>query len=218
MPQYSEDLSYFRYIWQKFRYNPPGKAFFDALSMFGIRIEPYYLFREGLSHKNHTFFKFDHDNYRIAFLGPDYMKLIAAIPFRNISEEALLSRIEEGNKCLGVLYKENLIVFSWCDLKFCNYPGCRFPLKKDEAYLFDAYTFSSFRGKGLASYIRYQWYLELEKLGKENLYSVSQRYNKSSISFKKKLGAKVIASGLYIEIFHRWKFTVTLKEAVLHNK
>ena len=78
--------------------------------------------------------------------------------------------------------------------------------------LFDAYTLDSFRGKGIAPYIRYQLYKELEKTGRMTLYSISERFNLSSIRFKKKLNARLVGQGLCVVLFKKWRFSTRLKK------
>jgi len=146
------------------------------------------------------------NEYELGFLGLQDMKVIGSIPFREISYEEVLTRLKEGKMCFGAKQEGNLAAFSWCDIEEFNFKGLGFPLRKNEAYLFDAYTFDSFRGRGMAPYLRYQLYKELAKMGRHRLYSVSERFNASSLRFKRKLNARVIGSGLYVGIFDRWRF------------
>ena len=90
--------------------------------------------------------------------------------------------------------------------------GYKFPLKDNEAYLFDAYTLMHFRGKGLAPYIRYQCYKELAKSDRHKLFSISNYFNTPSIKFKNKLNAKFLELRLSVELFRKWSFDLHLKK------
>lgn len=204
----SEKISYLKYIRLKIHHNPFRKVILDALWKLGVRISPFYLVLESDIPEDREFWKFDQDQnkYRIRFLDHEDMKTLGSIPFRNISETTLQDRLDNGMLCLGVIYQGKLAAFGWCDLENCHFEGCPFPLKKDEAYLFDAYTMMDFRGKGLAPYMRLRFYDELTRKGIKKFYSISERFNEPSIRFKKKLNARFIGSGLYIELFNKWKF------------
>jgi hypothetical protein len=181
--------------------------------MVGIRISPYYIVLEGLFDGNQSDLEKGFDGYDIGFLGPQDMKEISVIPGpdRVFSEEKLLLRLKEGKKCLGVKYRGEIVAFTWFDLVECSSMFYRFSLKKDEAYLFDAHTLMSFRGKGIAPYTRYQCYKELAKLGRDKLFSISECFNTPSIRFKMKMDAKLLELGLFVELFKKWRFNSRLK-------
>ncbi|MBW2173573.1 MAG: hypothetical protein JRF64_02805 [Deltaproteobacteria bacterium] len=201
----------------KIRYNPFPRVVLDGLTKLGIKIDPYYVFREGLFDGVLPPLKVRQDEYELGFLGPEDMKVIASIPFREFSHEQLMTRLKEGKMCFGAKQRERLAAFTWCDVEECNCEGLRFQLKDDEAYLFDAHTMDSFRGKGIAPYLRYQLYKKLAKLGRTKLYSISIRFNAPSLKFKEKLNAKLIGSGLFIELFHRWHFSSISEKDIMRD-
>ena len=206
-------MYYLKHIWAKFKYNPFAKVVLDGLSKMGIRISPYYIVLEGLFDRSLPDFERGFEEYEIGFLGTEDMGEIAAIPGpdRPFSEKDLLRRLKQGKKCLGIKYRGQIVAFTWLDLAEFSYRFYRFSLKEDEAYLFDAYTLMSFRGKGIAPYVRYQCYKELAKLGRNKLYSISECFHSSSIRFKMKLNAKLLELGIYIELFNKWYFNSRLK-------
>ncbi len=205
-------MYYLKRMWLKARYSSPLRLIFDGLGRIGIRINPYYVVLEGLFNGSLPHLETGFDEYDIGFLGPQDMKAIAAIPGRNISEEKLILKLRENKKCFGLKYRGELAAFTWCDLDEYNFGDYRFSLKKNEAYLFDAYTLMSFRGKRIAPYLRYQCYKELTKLGRNKLYSISDYFNTPSIRFKKKLNARFLELGLFIELFKKWHFSSRLKK------
>lgn len=178
----------------------------DCLGKIGIEIDLYYLVAEGLFNDTIPDLEAGFDEYELGFLGPEDMKAISDIPHRGFSEDQLLLRLKEGKMCFGVKYGGTIAAFTWCNLDECHYKGYSFPLENDQAYLFDAYTMDSFRGKGIAPYIRYQSYKELEKIGRKTLYSISERFNLSSIKFKEKLNARLVGEGVCVLLLKKWFF------------
>jgi hypothetical protein len=204
-------IEYLKYILQKIRYNPYPRVILDGLNKLGINLMPFYVFSEHLFNKTIDNLEVGFNEYDGGFLGPEDMKNISKIPFRNISEECLLKRLKDGKLCFGMKYEDKLAAFTWCDLKRCNFKGYSLALEEDEAYLFDTYTFPPFRGRELAPYIRYQMYKEMSKLGKHRFFSISEYFNTPSIKFKEKLGAKKIEMRLLIDVLNRWHFIFRLK-------
>jgi GNAT superfamily N-acetyltransferase len=202
---------YLKYISQKICHNPSPQIILDGLNKLGINIMPFYVFSENLSNNTTPHLGTGLDEYDTGLLGPEDMREIAEIPFRNIPEETLLKRLNDGKLCFGMKYHGKIIAFSWCDPKGCEFKGYNVPLREDEAYLFDAYTLPSFRGKGLLPYLRYYQYMELAKSGKCRFYSISEYFNTAAIRFKEKLGAKKIGTGLLIGLFHKWHLNLRLK-------
>jgi hypothetical protein len=202
---------YLKYIFQKVRHNPSPQIILDGLNILGINIMPFYLFLKGPFNKAIPQLETGFDEYTIGLLGPQDMKEMSEIPFRNISEEMLLKRLRDGNLCFGIKYQDRLAAFIWCDLKSCNFKGCYLTLKEDEAYIFDVFTLIPFRRKGIASYLRHDINKELAKFGRYKFYSVSEYFNIPSVKFNNKLGGKTMDMGLLIELFHRWHFTLRLK-------
>jgi hypothetical protein len=204
-------MGYWTYVKHRLRYDSYPQLALDILAKTGIYIQPFYIFLEGLSENSNRLWECLPAGYRVEFLGPEDMHLLASLPERNIPEQELKQRLKEGKLCLGIKYKEDLAAFTWCNMAQCTFPGCAFDLKENEAYLFDAHTSVSYRGKGLAPFARYQLYLELSRLGKTRLYSFSDMFNKPAIRFKQKLNSRIVDKGIYVRLFHKWHFPLTGK-------
>lgn len=202
----------FQRIWQKIRYRLLIQEILARLAGIGIRIQPYYLVLEGLFGGSNPEWESDFGEFSIGFLSNPDMKHVAALSGRPVSEDMLLLWLKDGRKCFAVQYQGQVIGYTWCDFKECNFVGHRFPLRENEAYLFDAYTSRSFRGRNIAPYMRYQCYKELAKMGRVRLYSITALFNTSSVKFKQKLHAKPLKLGLFVELFKRWHFNVPLRE------
>ena len=206
-----QTITYFKELWIKFRYSHIQRLFFDGLARLGIRIAPYYLFEEIISSENPPRLPAGLEGYEVSFWGPKEMKSMVLIPGRKFSEEFLVQRLKDGIKCLGLKKDNELAAFTWCNLKEATLKYNRFSLKKDEAYLFDAYTLMACRGKGIAPFLRYHLYTELEKLGRTKLYSYSDYFNTSAVKFKLKLDAKKVKLILIVDLFGKWHFSFILK-------
>lgn len=197
----------------KKRRAPLMKTIFSVLREVGFIIEPYYIILEGLFNRSLPQLETELKEYAVGFLGSEDMKAISvsSIPDRNTTEEFLLNRLKRGDRCFGAKHRGNVAAFTWYGEKQCNFHGRIYPLKENEAALFDAYTLKSYRGKGIAPYIRYHLYKELNNLGKDVLYSDSDFFNTPSIRFKTKLNAKLLELRLHIG-FKRWHFHPKLRK------
>ncbi len=204
-------IIYFKHLWSKARHSSLLRLFFDGLARLEVRIAPYYLFQEIISPENPPKRPSGFEDYEMSFWGLEEIKQMALIPVRKFSEEFLVQRLKDGQKCIGLKKDNELAAFSWCNLKEISVKWNLFPLKKDEAYLFDAYTLLDYRGKGIAPFLSFHLYKELQKLGRTKLYSYSDYFNTSAVRFKQKLGAKKIKLFLVIDLFGKWYFSFLLK-------
>jgi hypothetical protein len=151
------------------------------------------------------------DNSVTAFLEPSDMKTISASPEVSHSEDELLDRLAAGCLCLGMKHNGEIVAYSWCNLRRLSYGMLNFPLKENEAYLFDARTFEAYRGYRLAPYLRYELYKHLAGLGRKRLFSCTSLLNTSAVKFKKRLQAKPIKVYLYFNFLDKYRFHISLK-------
>ena len=199
-------IDYLRHLWTRVRREPAAQLLLDGFGRLGIAIQPFYLFEESLPPGGPPPVDPALQAARIRLLGPEDMGAVAAVPWRGLDEAFFRQRLEHGNGCLGLFDGGELAAFTWFDPRECNYEGWRFPLRDDEAYLFDAFTLTPWRGKGLAPYLRYRVYEILAEQGRRRFYSVSIRSNRAAIRFKEKLGGRIVARGYRVGLFGRWSF------------
>ena len=228
-------------VWLRVRYYHRGlslsgtvlRVLRDGLAKVGIKIEPYYLMQEGFradkplyaektftektftekTFTEKTFTEKTFTEYEFGFLSTKDMAAIAALPDRDVAYDELVGRLQAGQVCFGVKCQEDIVAFTWCDFTECAFSSYHaFPLRENEAYLFDAYTAESFRGKGIASDTRYRCYQELAKRGKTVLYSRTVSLNAPAMRFKNKLHAEVLESAVLVELFYRWRFSIRLRD------
>jgi GNAT superfamily N-acetyltransferase len=186
---------------------------FDVLAKMQIFIIPCHLVAEGLRNAGPPPAAGKFAEYEFGFLGPQDMPALADIPGRGLSLPHLLSRLQKGKLCFGAKYRGEVVAFSWWNLTegaIWSHPI--FPLKEHEAFFFDSYTLERFRGMGIAPYMRYRCYEELAKLGREQCYSITAVWNPPAAKFKKKLGARVLELGVFVNLFHRWAFHRRLRD------
>jgi len=210
-------MSYLNHIAVKLKYNPKLSIFLDVLSKAGISIQPFYVFLEDISQPIPPKYKNRLSEYDVCHLTYADMDAVAANPIRKVDKAELTSRLDKGNICLGAKWHNEIVSFIWSDLKECTYKGFRFILEENEAYIFDAFTDMSFRGKELAVLMRYMMYSELKGLNKRTAYSVSNRLYIPANRFKQKLNARIIDSGIFINIFGIWHSNNDVKPAQLKH-
>ena len=174
-----------------------------------ISFSLFYLVREGLSDEDGLNVKPKIDTCDVGFLKPSEIKDISANPEVPETEETLLKRLSFGWLCIGIKHHDEIGAYMWCSLRECSSPHLSFYLREDEACLMDARTFSSYRGKNLAPYLRVQLYKHLRQMGRIKFFSITTFFNMPAQRFKKKLIAK--PQKLYVHI----KFTKKYQRAFL---
>ncbi|MEW6486521.1 MAG: hypothetical protein AB1578_01225 [Thermodesulfobacteriota bacterium] len=202
---------YLGHLGRKARYGGLPRLLVDGLALLGITVRPFYLHREGLSLAGLRVFEEELAPLGVGFLGPGDMPALGELPGRSLPAPALLSRLERGQRCLGARWEGQVVAFTWCDLERCHYEGCSFALGPDQAYLFDAYCALEWRGRGLAPYLRYRAYGELEGLGRTELFSITDAFNVSALHFKEKLRARPVLLGLQVKLWGRMCRTRVLR-------
>lgn len=198
---------YLIYARTKLKSDSPLQILYHLLNAVGIRIQPFYIVQEALHGEGNPFSNSRFQQYTLAYLGIEDIPAIAELPDRNTPINQMRSRLAEGNLCIGVKDNDRIAAFTWCDLAWCNFPGYRFQLENDEAYLFDAHTAVAYRGQGLGPYLRCRLYAELARINRTRLYSFTEQFNRSAIRFKQKLHGLVVDEGIYVELFGHWSFS-----------
>jgi GNAT superfamily N-acetyltransferase len=128
--------------------------------------------------------------------------------------EELIRWLEAGRLCLAFRYKGEIAAYSWCDLNYLQYKGRTVTLKRNEAYLFNARTYKTFRGKNLAPYVRNELFKLLRQRGIDRFLSITLWSNTASMKFKQKLGARPIQLFLYVGLFRKFHLHFRLRNMV----
>ena len=205
-------MIYFEELWIKFRYSHFLRPLFDAIARLGIRITTYYLFMEEIPPENQQILPDGLEDYEFCYWGPEDMEDVAFIQGRKFSGAFLAQRFKEGSQCIGLKKNNHPAIFSWYNLKKATFKYNGFPLKNDEAYIFDTLTLLDFRGKGLAPFLHFHLYKDLRKIGRRKLYSYVDYLNSPAVRLKVKLNAVRIKLYLSIDLFGKRQFHFTLKD------
>ncbi|MBL0714609.1 MAG: hypothetical protein JJV98_13000 [Desulfosarcina sp.] len=200
-------------IIEKLKYSTFLRILFDVIAKFGLRVTPYYVVREGIWGNGLSNLEEELEGYKLCFLDEDDMGPLSRLRVGAFSEDQLTQRLRDGHFCLGLIKDGEVVAFNWANPHESSGNLCRFPLKADEGYLYDAYTVHAYRGKRLAPYLRYQSYRTLSQKGMTRLYSISDAFNTPSIKFKKRLNARFVKLGISIKLLNRREYNFTLRQS-----
>lgn len=200
-----------KWIWNILRNGLFWFGLRNRLAKIGLDFDPYYWELEGLSMANPPEIRGDPDNFNLEYLSlKDIRELSGSI--HGINRLLLLEGMENGQKCIGLRrVNDKIAAFMMIETQAFNYKKRIINLKDNEAYLLGMYTFEDFRGMNLAPYLRYKSYKLLMDEGRDRLYSITAYFNKSSLKFKSKLGARHLSLQIYIGFFNKFERNFVLK-------
>jgi GNAT superfamily N-acetyltransferase len=170
------------------------------LDHIGIRIVPFVTVLEGQSAIDSSLLN---DNFQFCSLTENnFDDLILIEP--HYTKEKIVAWFDAGKLCFGLRDGERLVAKMWCDLNDMFWEPAFRKLKKEEAYLFAAYSDPEYRGKNLAATLRGACYEYLRD-------SHSEYFNLPARRFKQKLGG--IETDLQIEfgLFRKWNWIVMVR-------
>ena len=206
-----------KYFSSKFKYDTFPKIVLDALKLVRIRISPIYIYQEGLDLAPADLNTEKLNGYKVDFATREEMSQLTGFPDRVESLSTLNKRLDRGDLCIAAWLDGKIAAFSWASLKEFSYEAFELPLGEHEAYLHDAYTAKEHRGRGLILHLRYRLYQELSQRDRHTLFSVSERFNPPSLRFKSKLGAKIVGSGVSLDLFGLWKIEIPKHPLKMHS-
>jgi len=163
----------------------------------GFRFFPYYLMEEGSSVLSNS--GSDPEGFELCVINHEDLQNPDQFG-PSVRLEQWKQRLEKGHVCIALRKSGEVAAYCWADTKEFNFRPESFSLKKEEAYLYDAYVEDTFRGQGLAPYMRIQCYRLLNSRGFNRFYSVSDYFNTPTHRFKKKLNARAVRLVLKIEL------------------
>ncbi|TXN35555.1 hypothetical protein FVB32_13325 [Flagellimonas hymeniacidonis] len=182
----------------------------NFLTRIGLDIGAYYWVKEGVNIYIEPVIKGNKEDFEIGFLTLSDIKKLKNISF--VNTETLIERFDNGLKCIGLKHSGDITAFMSIEYNGFNYRKKQFKLELNEAYLLNMYTYQSYRGKNLAPYLRYHSYQLLKKEGVENIYSITDYFNKSSQKFKEKLNARPLTLYFAILLFKKYHRTIKIKD------
>jgi hypothetical protein len=204
------ELSLPEKIKNKFRHGLVLQAVANQLNRIGIRFSPYYWVQEGINSTDMPGIHGTISDYSVEFLDAEDIRTLGENPWGE-SVDKQLDDLKAGKICLGLKHNSEIASFMWINLNECSFKPARIPMKKDEAYLSNMYTMEAYRGKNLAPYLRFRSYEVLRNMGRVKIYSTTDFFNPSAVRYKEKLNARNLKLVLYIELFNKLRWSMTLK-------
>lgn len=197
---------WFNFIYNKLRYDSVSQNILNALKLIRIYIYPYYIYQENINATRTILNNSELPEYKVGMAEEGDMQQILRFPDRMDRLETLIARLKNGDLCVAAWYAGKIVAFSWVNLRLIEFNKLKYKLNDNEAYLYDAYTVSSHRGKKLSYLLRNRLYEVLKEKGRSKFYSITIKSNKSAVKFKRNINAIVIDSGLLITFFNKWQY------------
>ena len=218
----SKPVSLFRKAINKVRYGMFLHSLVGRLRHIGLVVYPYYLVSEQFRAASdlQVSIKPKLESLTTGFLEAD--EIVSAMQDQEQNAPAggytSAQRVADGCLCFGVKNGQEVIAYTWCDLKVCNHEPLPFELGAAEAYLFDMYTSEEYRGKNLAPFMRHELYTHLNEIGRTDFFSVTDAFNSASKRFKSKLGAEPVKLYFYIKVGSLFERNILLKSYCLEKQ
>ena len=204
------EVSNIRLIKSKISHGLIIHTLLNQFSKIGIAITVYYWVQEGLFLNEIPEPGGNPDDYSLITLDSNDIKSNIH-NIRGVTLEEFLKRLEEGQICFGMKYKDEISSIMWANIKNCHHRPGGSNLENDEAYLHGMYTFDSFRGRNIAPFLRYKCYDALRNMGRDKLFSITEYFNKSAVRYKQKLNARNLDLCLIIDLFNKLRRRFHLK-------
>ncbi len=172
----------------------------NRLARIGINIMPYYWVKEEVHNCEEPKIKGNVADYKLRNLNLEELTLICK-DIDNFIMDDLIDDFKNCDLCIGLENNKEIAAYMFIGLNGFDFKYRKIEILENEAYLFNMWTFHSFRGRNLAPYLRFKSYELLNEMGRDTKYSITEYFNKSSIKFKNKLNSKHLQLYLYIELF-----------------
>jgi hypothetical protein len=194
-------------IRDRIRYRLVLSYIFERLATIGVDIKPFYFCIKFLPEKIDPNLEPKLEPLAANFLSSSEINRIYEHPENKQLMRDNKRLLEEGYRCFGLKYNDEVVSYLWCNLRRCHEVN-PFRLGEDEAYLSGVFTFKAYRGKYLAPFLRYQLYQHLTRMGKTKVYTLINIFNTPAIKLNKKLNSKPQKIIININLFNKytWNF------------
>ncbi len=199
-------------IKERFRQHSVILSILHLLERVGIQITPYYIHGEHLSNDLESSIEPRLKPVASGILSDSEIRRLYAHPEIQSLDAERGSWQDENCVCFALKHNEEIVAYLWCNLHYFNSSFLKFPLLKNEAYLFRARTMHAYRGMNLAPFLRYQIYKHLIETGHTKFYSITEYFNAPAANLKKKLKARPLKLFLYLGFLNKFKWNIILKE------
>lgn len=134
-------------------------------------------------------------------LNKDDIGLLVATRVAYLTDEWIADRFELGDCCLALFENEELACCCWASRAKANLIFESIDLRENEAYIYAAFTFDGFRGKGYMPVLRRQLCDLLAQDGARHMFSVVDVLNRPAIRVYEKMGARRVQLGVGLAFF-----------------
>lgn len=182
----------------------------NNLARLGLDIMPYYLFNASLQSVDSPTVKINDLDLKLTVFGESEINFIKN-SIIGIEDKYLLEYIRDGETCMGLKHLNEIVAYQFIRRQSFYFRKRYFNLGESDSYLHSVYVFEKYRGKNIASYLRYHSLNLLEKENIENYYSISEYFNKSAIRYQRKSNVKKVKLYLSLILFKKWTMNFTLR-------
>jgi hypothetical protein len=187
-------------------------SLFHLLEKIGVKITLYYITQEAFSEELEISVRPTLKPLVSGFLSVSEIEKMYSHPeIKHLAPE-IHSWSKDNCLCFALRHNEDLLAYSWCNLRHFHSEFSSFDLNDDEAYIFRSRTLSAYRGENLAPFLRCQLYKSLGEMGRTKFFSITEYFNIPADNFKKKLKARHIKLCFYLGLFNKRLFNLTLKK------
>ena len=178
------------------------------LQHIGLGLKPYVLYREECSQRSNDVT----GGYCLQDITPaNVERVIESFPERYFAPGHFRQRVASGD--LGVLltYGDEMVAYSWVNLRHCIFQEILFELKPTEAHIMDTYVVRAHRGRRLAPMMRRVIIDRLCRMGRVSIFSATELFNTSARNFKKAMGATPLEVRISMTLSSRWRADCRLR-------
>lgn len=190
--------AYLAHLKNKFRHNSPLRLVTDGLRRVGIVVFPYYVMREQASDKIELLTP---QGCSIRELSKADIGQLVATRVAYLTDEWVTDRFELGDRCLALFQGEEMACCCWASRAKANLIFESIDLRKDEAYIYAAFTFDGFRGRGYMPILRRHLCELLAQDGVRHMFSIVDVLNRPAIRVYEKMAAKHVQLGVGLALF-----------------
>ncbi|WP_373517949.1 GNAT family N-acetyltransferase [Pricia sp.] len=196
-------------LWKRIRHGLFLFTLRNSLTRIGLDIAPYYWYKEVRNGSDAPEIRDSFKDYKLCYIGLDEIGIMNNI--MGLTTKELERNLSRGQLCIGLRRENEIAALLFVDLNDIVFKERLFKIRDKEGYLLNVYTFQAYRGKNLATYLRYHCFELLEKQGIDELYSIVSYFNTSSLKVNKKLNAQKLKLYLHIGLFKRYRWNFLLR-------
>ncbi len=189
---------YLSHLRTKLLYNSPLRLVTDGLRRVGIVVFPYFVMREQAVNIPDQVIP---ANCVIRELDNSDVDLLRATRVAYLTDEWITNRFALGDRCLAMLDGDELVCCCWASRAKANLIFESIPLRDDEAYIYAAFTFDGFRGRGYMPLLRSRLCTLLAEEGAQHMFSIVDVLNRPAIRVYQKMAATRVQLGVGLALF-----------------